>query len=417
MFPIFALYGPGSGADDTARNYFAVAQAALTDLEKDIVGVLNSQFNTIAILKFILVIVGAIWMFHIIESVARGAKKGNVGLLMVEVWNTFYDKGPRVVWYLGLSLALLGVTAGGRVWQERAKENSVILNIGDAPEYDTTGDGGSFEWMSQTFRDLLGTEGGAVPPPLRDLKTASQTASAAINGMDYTLFRGEVQDRLNKAVMEASKGKTVGVGDAAAGAAGTGISWLAGGAGGTMILAVVVGLMDQIMTIILNLAFVMAQFSMAKAILVNYLYLMFAWNMALHFLPVAAMLAYFRSLQGFLVNLAKHLVAMTVAASVIGTLAKELYKSTFWLGDQGLIAMAFKGAAFTGDSQWAASAFPWLTQKYGYAVGMLQIIFLFGAIGMILNEVYGIVRGVMDGAMRTTYQGQGGGVKTIFGGQ
>ncbi len=403
---MMALLTATQGADDSARNLYTIARAALGDLQKEILQGIHKNVDTITVMKLLLVIMGAIWMFHIFEAISRGAKKGNVGFVMVDVWNVFYDKGPRFVWYLGLSLALLGVTAGGRAWQERAKENTVILSIGNDSEYDETGDGGSFEWMSRTFRDLLGTEDGQPPAPLRSLDEASKTANAAINGLDYTLMSREVQNRLDEARKQVTD-RTVGAGDAAAAFTATGLSL------GSPIVGIVMAVWDEIAKIVLNIMFITAQFQVAKALVIQYIYLSFAWSIALHFLPVAALLAYFRSLQGFLVNLAKHLIAMTVAASIIGILAQELYKSTFWLGDQGLIAMAFKGAGYTEDIKWAPTVFPYLAQKYGWAVASAQIIFLLGAISMVLSEVYGIVRGVMDGTMRTTWHGQKGGISAV----
>lgn len=404
---MMALLTATQGADDSARNLYTIARAALGDLQKEVLQGLHKNVDTITVMKLLLVIMGAIWMFHILEAVARGAKKGNVGFVLMDVWNVFYDKGPRFVWYLGLSLALLGVTAGGRAWQERAQQNTVLLSIGNADQYDETGDGGSFMWLSRTFRDLLGTEDGQPPAPLRSLDEASKTANAAINGLDYTMMSAEVRTRL-KALNEQVTDRSVGAGDAAAAFTATGLSF------GSPIVMIALAVWDELVKIVLNIMFITAQFQLAKALVIQYTYLCFAWSIALHFLPVAAMLAYFRSMQGFLVNLVKHLVAMTVAASVVGTLAQELYKSTFWLGDQGLIAMAFQGVSYTSDIKWAPTVFPYLVQKYGWAVSSAQIVALLGAISMVLGEVYSIVRGVMDGAMRTTWQGNKGGISAVL---
>jgi hypothetical protein len=165
---------------------------------------------------------------------------------------------------------------------------------------------------------------------------------------------------------------------------------------------------DELFSAFLFASFTAAQFILAKALLANYIYFSLAWHLAVYFLPIAIMLAYFRGLSQFMLGICKHLVSMTIAIAVMASLANTLLDTRFWItpeggGAPGLISATFGNAIIAEGDKWYFNWFTAITSSYARNVSLMQSIFILGMIGVLLNNIYEVVRGVIDGSMHTAY--------------
>jgi len=387
-------------ADATARNYFSAAMTALDGLKDGVSKAINEALDSGTMFKAVFAVAAGIFVVQILQGLLQGIKKNNaLYLAWASAVNVVTDRGPKLLLYIILALAFLRISDYGitDVTQKKATKAANAIDI----QTDTNTE------LAEGLRDYLAVNGKSNPVFM--LRQALLDMSKSINALDYAL----ISQKITRQVQEAADNTSVGAGDVTAAAgAGLFLGWH---------MSAAFFALDAIVDLFIHFSFIMMQYSMAKAMLLNYVYLSFAWFMALRFLPIAIMLAYFQSLRSFMVNIAQHMVAMMLAASLIAVIGQKVYSQAFWTGggaEKGILTDIFAGAAMNADkTNWIVGSFPYVMNHYASAIANLQLIFLFGIIAMFLSKMYEIARGAMSGSMATTYQGKSSSTSALIGGQ
>jgi len=108
------------------------------------------------------------------------------------------------------------------------------------------------------------------------------------------------------------------------------------------------------------------------------------------------------------------LVALSIAGTVMGKLAQILYSGAFWMGGTdpnthvvytGVINDIFKTIVIPAakPNAFSTGSYPWLYVEAAKYFGVIQICALFGLCGVLLGEIYNLIRAAIDGAMRSSY--------------
>lgn len=396
FFPILATTTPTQNPSGVAENYFAIAATMMNSIESSVIKSIDGVIGGPALLTLILSLIGGIFAIHIMEGLVKGLHTRSAAGMTAAVLGTIWDKLPRIFFFFVLAMTVLPMSNGGMALYGRAQSNAPILDS------DAT-DGFIDLWMNflgsggkRTFLDPDTNEEYTVmitPPPVAKLAAGVTKASKAIDALTYTKVASQVDKEVRAAIERSKKNSMTTAMNA--------ISSISP-------LEIVGKAFDEFIDLLLSMGFAAAQYSMAKALLLQQLFVKMSWYVALQFLPAFVLLAYFRGLQSFLVNLLTHFVVLSVTCVVIGTLANVFYSSSTWIGDGGIIHTAFAGAKFDANGAFSAGSVPWFTARYAKAVAMGQVMFLLGASGMILNQVHGVLSGVLSGGFRSVFSSAGG---------
>lgn len=387
----------------TGRNYLGMAASMANTLTTSLQSTINSVMPLAVIMKLVFSIMGATLTFHILAAILKGVQEGHPKGLITEIIDALWTNGPRVFIFALLSLAVAGVSNVNSSINTNATLMQSVYGEGDS----------EVVTMQQALRSSWGHEADAVPAPLLPLKTGVGKAINAVSALDLISVSRKVSTEIENA---AKQGQNM-----AAPVAGSTTSPIASAQGADAeapLLAMLVkhaivplGVVGE------ELAFIAAQYSMMKNLVATYIYLVLAWRLTLHFLPLMVCLAYFRSMQSFLQNAAKHLLALSIAGSVLGTLSSTLYDGAFWLGGvnaggnytvgTGLIGDIFKGIIIPAQKSnvFSPGSYPWLTVELYKYMGVIQVCALFGLVGVLLGEIYSLIRGTLDGVMRSSHSG------------
>ena len=396
-----------SDMTNVGRNYLAMAASMANTLSNDLQNTMNNVMGIGVIMRLVFWIMGITLTFHILTAIFKGSQEGHPKGLLTEVVEALWTNGPRVFIFVLLSLVVAGVSAitnvGTNVQRVHVNNNYVLMKaVNDGEDSPVLA-------MQQALRNSWGKEYDTVPKPLLPLKAGVSKAINAVSALDLITVSRKVSSELEAA---AAKGQT------SAGLVGPDGKPLTADQGANADSPIVSLLIKKAVVPLgvagEEIAFIAAQYSMMKNLVASYIYLVLAWRMTLHFLPLMVCLAYFRSMQGFLMSAMKHLVALSIAGSVMGSLSATLYDGKFWLGNPsspgavgkgGLIGDAFKDIVIPAAKPtiYSAGTYPWLMSEVYKYLAVIQVCALFGLVGVLLGEIYNLVRGALDGAMRSSY--------------
>ena len=394
---------------NVGRNYLAMAATMANSLTSNLLTTMNNVMPIGLIMKLVFVMMGTILFFHVLVALLKGVQEGHPKGLFVEVSEALWTHGPRVFIFMTLSLMVAGVstlsvTGSGAQAVSINRGAGIMGGINPGEESEVLA-------MQQTLRTAWGRETDTIPPPMRPLKVGVTKAINAVSALDLISMTRKVSSELEAA---AAKGQ------ASAGVVGSDGKPLVSDPGTATDAPILVSLLKKAVVPLgvagEEVAFIAAQYSMMKNLVASYIYLVLAWRMTLHFLPLLVCLAYFRSMQGLLISAMKHLLALSIAGAVMGTLASTLYDGKFWLGtsasgtsagSKGLIGDIFKDIVIpAGKSNvFSPGTYPWVMVELYKYMAVIQVCALFGLVGVLLGEIYNLVRGALDGVMRSSHTG------------
>ncbi len=363
-----------------ANSYFAM----MVSMMQSISGAVFSSMDAIApigsMMNLVFMIISAIFLFHYLTALVKGLQSGTFIGLVGCLFGTFATHGVRLLVFLVLALGAAGVS------NVRFRMDGTHAAVKDSLP------------LQRVVSSWLGTENQFLARPVAGMKTGIMKALTAVEGLKYHQIYEKGKEEIKAAQERAIKASNF---DAAKGASDPGML-------DKFVTSAVDLILKALFDALADMSFFFTQIAMARALIVNYVFIAFAWKACLHFLPLLVLLAYFRSLQGFLINIAKQMLALTIAAAVVGQLASALYDSSFWLGPSGIIGSAFSGVMITGanagSNPFEVGSYNWILAKYGAVILSLQIFALFGLIAILLNEIWALVRGAVDGSLRSVYQ-------------
>lgn len=402
---ILGLSTPPESASGVAQNYFAIGQRMMDAIESSVITAIDGAIGGPALFTLIFSLIGGIFAIHIMEGLVKGLHTRSASGMASSVLGVIYDRLPRIFIFFVIAMTALPMTNGGMALFGRVQSNAAFM------ESDAS-DGLINTWMmflgsggKRTFLDPDTNQEYTVTipaPPVARLSAAATKASKAIDGITYSIVSATVDTEVRNAISRSRQnGATLAMNAIAS----------------ITPLELVGKAVDEFLNIMLQVGFAAAQYSLAKALLLQQLFVKMSWYVALQFLPVFVLLAYFRPLQSFLVNLLTHFIVLSITCVIIGTLANVFYSADTWTGTNGIIKAAFAGARFDADGAFSAGSVPWFTARYAKVIGMGQVMFLLGATGMILSQVHGVLTGVIGGSFRSVFTGAGGsGVSTLFNG-
>lgn len=228
--------------------------------------------------------------------------------------------------------------------------------------------------------------------PSGALKSACTSMSTAVGRLSYIRLRSQVI-RSTREMSDNATYKPPGMVAASAGAVAGAFASLA-----DKILYLWMGIGEWIFSIFNDFAFMFAQFSMAKALILNYVYFSVAWNTSIALLPVMILMAYFDIFRGFLENVVKHLVILSISGFIVANLASFLASSTLW---EGIIKSAFNSvkASPTDLTTLAVGSMPNLFSMYAVWIANVQLSMILMIMGKILENMYDITAGTLYGSV------------------
>jgi len=392
---------------NTANNYLAICAKMANKLMATLINAMDQVAPIGVIMKVILGFLTVVMAYHLITAILRGIQEGHPKGLLGEILDTLWGHMPRVMAFTLLALAATGVTNASS-WG-----TADVKVAGSSPLVQ------SVDGLAKTFQTVLGNERGSTTgkwSPTASLKAGTQQAIKAIDGLNLLDVKNKIDAKVQE-MIELGKAKSQQAGSPTP--AGTESS-------GTIATALRKLIKDAVVPFFefgVMASQLAAQYVLAKNLVANYIYILLAWRMALHFLPIIILLAYWRSLQGFLLNGFKHLLALSIAGVIMGEMSKVLFSGQFWLGKptspvpivgaspylitaegSGILDKALKNTYITGADEWASvGTYPWLKSIATPYMILVQFGALFALIGVILGEMFSLVRGAMDGAMRSHY--------------
>ncbi len=418
-------------------NFYEGARVMMTDLESQILAAFQEVLPLKVIMNVVFMFMGFIFLFHLIEGVYNAGKSGH----HIDAYNIIKDflrrKALRLLVYSLLALGALLVTNGGPALLMNAQNQhswATINTTGQGPGHeDLATDWGLWliDWMgTNTIRDVTITNPDGTTkvvkviqteaPPIQALKAATKKASAAVDGLEavdiYDRIDGEIRQHMGLG------SQNMGMGD---------FDWGTGNyldivsVGQTFLLR---QLIDGFLYVVNKLAFLWAQWTLCRTLVVQCLFMQMSWHLGLYFLPLFILMAYFKTTHGFLVNLLINYAAMMIACYVMASVASMIFDKAVWLGTKnaagvfvdGVIPNAFdnvKLAANDTVSQYVVGSFPWVARTFARQIARGQIIWLLGAVGLILGHVYEMVRGILGGSFRSYFNPGSAGTGALFGGK
>ena len=415
------------GAPVADSNFYAGAKAMIYKLQVSILQSMWNAFPFQTMMNIIWFIIASIFLFHFMEATFHAFRSGT-GL---GIFNTYKDlirkKLLRIGIFATLSLGAVILLDGGMTalasgplgsWADTTFGVAISEYLG----------ANSVTIVSVTNPDGTTTDVQTIQyeaPVLQELDKAANVASKTVDG----LAASDVFDAVNQQIEGAlSAGNS---GAAGVGTLGSSIGQLNSGGGVSPAAATSAGLSaaTSVFTILLKplidgimylsnwFTFLWAQWALTRTIIVQTLFLRLGWHLGLYFLPIFILLAYFKPMQGFLVNLLKNYLAMMVAGYVMAALCMTLFAPGAWIGTKdasgnwtgGLLQVAFSGVSWQdGGAGLEPGTFPWIMKTYARQVARSQIVWLLGACGIILGKAYELTKGVIDGGFRTHFDAGSG---------
>ena len=411
-------------------NFFGAAQSMMNRLQSQILGALQTIFPLNIMMNLVFFLIAGIFLFHLVEAFTDAGKSGTVG----DAFNIFKDlirkKFLRIVIYTMLAIGAVLLTNNGLSLLNDAQNNhgwSYVDSSGLNPDNtDMSRDFGYWliSWMgSNQLQDVIVTnaDGSTTTlqqvkmeaPPIQALLNATSSATKAIDGLSAVQIYDQVDDEIQQHL--GMNGWDVGVGNL------IDLETM-------MSTAVLRHMVDGFLYVTNRLAFLWAQWTLCRTLVVQALFMQMSWHLGLYFMPLFILLAYFRSTHGFLVNLVINYAAMMIASYVMASIALVIFQPATWIGTSsgggaytgGVIQAAFSNVTLTANSnasQFTSGSFPWITTTFARQVARGQIIWLLGAVGLILGHVYEMVRGVLSGSFRSYFNPGSADSGSLFGGK
>jgi len=399
-------WGSLDSVGQTANNYLAIT-AKMGG--KVITSLMTSMKDVMPIGLLMRICLGAMMMvmaYHIVTALLRGIQDGSPRGFVGEVLDAVWGHGPRIFVFTLFSISACGIST---VW------DGGPYGVNKTNAYVKTMVG-----LAGTFQKVLGNETGTRSGSVNPVGTLREGTAAAIRGIDRMNFlemKNVVERKIYDMVELGSKDIQP--------------------TGGTntaffdehkkldkLVKTILVPFLD----FGVMMSFLASQYVLAKNLVANWIFLTIAWRMALHFLPLLIVLAYFRSLQGFLINGIKQIIAVSLAATVMAAVAEKLFSPDFWVGkvmpapsvagapaffntadSDSLIVKALKDRKITTDIMLnggpvsTPGSYPWIKANFAMEMILIQIGALYALIGVILGEIFTLVRAALDGAMRSAY--------------
>jgi len=398
---------PDSELTAVGENYLALAGKMANKLGNAMNSTMTDTIGIGVVMKLCFFTMGAVMAFHIVVAILRGMQEGHPRGIVGELFDTLWGHGPRILVFTTLSLIATGVSV---VSNTGASAPATHVNYNNAlvgPVF-TGGTSGVQEGMA-AVRAQWGKETDTVPKPMAPLKTGTVAAIRGVSALNVMVLTEKVSMEIQLAAARGQKQLTT---DQLANTTTYGTTDLIG-------KWLVTKLVTPFFVIGEQLALIGAQYVLIKNLVANLIYMILAWRLALHFLPLMVCLAYFRSLQGFMVNAAKQLLALSIAAAAMGALAAKLFSGAFWLGGsytnpvtgtktnygKGMISDLFKDIVMPASkpNSFSPGTYPWFMNEFRLQFAIIQICALFALVGVLLGEVFNITRGALDGALRSVY--------------
>ena len=404
-----------------SANFFGAVQAMMNRLQSQILTTFQTVLPLETMMNLIWTFIGAIFLWYFMEATYTAFSKGTPMSIFAAYWDLIRKRWLRLVVYGTMSLGTLILLNGGSNLIDKAQGKNAWANVATAGGGDLVHDFGFFivDWTgSNATVDTAVTNADGTTttiqqikyeaPVLNTLRSATVIATNAINGMSatqtYNVIDTQIDKALNKQV--ADSGFRI----------------------PTDVTLVVLPLLDGIFWVFNWFTFVWAQWTLTRTLLIQTLFLQMSWHLGLYFLPLFILMAYFRSMQGFLTNLLTNYFAMMVAGYVMASVALVLFSPGTWIGTQavkdgpyagGIVQMAFEGLTLGVNPNGSTDPgmFPWVARTYMKQVARGQLVWLLGACGLILGQVYDLVRGILGGSFRANFQAGGAGAGTSFGGK
>lgn len=411
---------PGAGSD-----FFGGAKIILDQLAAKIIAELQNVLPMRGMMEALYMVMVGIFLWHIGEVLIEGTKKGHPIPIMAAVKEAFFTHGMRLAIFCTLAVGSLALTPGGWQLMDDASASHSWLNIGTQNGTSTV-----VADLGNTMTQYLGTNATRTltnpdgttqvvfiddAPCMQTLDTGIKDTDNAIMAMSASNVFDEIGTQVQKVMDTRPAGSTA-------------ASWGINAANPLIVQTLILKpLVDGFFWVVNWFTFVWSQWTLCRTLLLQALFIRLSWHVGLYFMPFFIMLAYFRSTQGFLIRLLTNYVALMVAAYVLGALASALFSPDTWLGTippgvagqrtGGIIQAAFANVTLgDGAKGYTMGSFPWLSTLYATQIARGQLVWLMGAIGILLSQIYEMVRGILDGSFRSFFQPGNAGRSTVFGG-
>jgi len=400
------LSGPSPSAP-AVDNYFAAAREMLRVLEAGIQKALQSAFPFTTMMNMIWFIIGAIFMYHFLETTYHAFRSGTTLGIFNNYKELIRKKFLRILVFASLSMGCVVMVAGGSAALAKAPLGAwASENIGYY----------LVDWLgaNDTIDTQITDEYGKVinvtkvkweAPVITELEAAAGNASKTIDGLSAAM----VWDRINTEIEKTLK---------AGGSTAANVTTMQT-AKYNPLMFIIGPIVEGFFYITSWFTFLWAQWTLSRTILLQALFLGLGWHLGLYFLPIFILLAYFKPMQGFLINLLKNYFSMMIAGYVMAALLGAILSTQTWMGtfnnttkawEGGLIQASFDGIKWSDGATLGLEpgTFPWLMKTYARQIARGQIVWLLGACGIIIGQVYDITRGVVDGGFRAYFDGGNG---------
>lgn len=420
---------PSTTPGGAGMDFFGGAKVLMDTLEGKILQQLATVVPVKSVFNILWIVIVCIFFFHFAEAFLDASKRGTSLSWFGALKQVVLTRGMRIFIYCTLAVGALYVLNSGWAVASDAQNNMELMQVPIGPSGQLMSDS-----IGNTMTNYMGTNDTRsvldpatntykmiVPneaPCMQSLDGAIKATDAAINGMSATQIFDEISTQVTNIVNQSSD-------DAKSTSTAIDVGTVLGGGSQGILLLVLKPIIDGFFWVVNWFTFVWAQWTLCRTLLIQALFIKLAWHIGLYFLPIFILMAYFRSLQGFLIRLLTNFVALMIAAYVLGALAQALFAPATWIGTAGangalsggIIQMAFANVKLGGGAQgFTAGSFPWLSTTYATQIARGQLIWLMGAIGILLSQVYEMVKGVLDGSFRSFFNPGGAGRGSVFGG-
>jgi hypothetical protein len=370
--PLVAQDTPDSGSfnqvtEAAMDNFFEIVRTFGNDLARDVTAAFNQAIPPQRTFKFMMGIIFATFMIDLFMTIYKVFGQFSTHSLVGNVSEFISEKAPRIMMF---ALAAM-LTAGAA--------GIMLKPASGKPDW----------WFFQLTRSAgAGKVAKLIDRynPVTEMEKAALNMTTNINGLNYTFLQSTVAAQLNQLSQTA---QDTGVeGDSTSGV-------ISGAMGMTNDMAKLWNAtLQQAFNVGSHVTFFWAQFALAKGFLVNLTYFKIAWRLSVLMLPYLVLLGYFRSFNSYLINLVKHLIALSIAGFIMAGIANTLFTPEFW---KGAIETAFAGVTLNSNEIQAFRGMPDFMQAYGAWVANAQLAFVLGLIGTLLDKMYDAVKSGMTG--------------------
>jgi hypothetical protein len=295
-----------------------------------------------------------------------------------ELFESFSKIMPRFV--LHVTLAMVAAAGSGLVLNVPSSQKSAFFQLAKNSGIQTA---------VQGFYNAYN--------PSSALKGACDNMGSAAGRIDYLRLRQSVKD----SVVALSGRAKYEPDNMLASAAGTVTGVIAGMA--DKLIWLCMGPIEWLFSFVNDLVFMFAQYSVAKGIILQWVYLSISWNLAIRLLPLMILLSYFQSMRGLVIQAVTHLVTMSIAGYVVAGMATMMSDTAIW---ESIISTAFSTIKPDTSSvtTLAIGSMPNLFSLYGAQIANIQMGFIFMMMGKILENSYNIVQATVGGGLHSGMQ-------------